>query len=327
MSQTSTNDGLQALVRSLAEALYNDPAETPLPMATDNPTEVIHAQLTENTGTHFLDSGSAYGRHWEENEQSPPWGRPAYTVGDGFVTHNVAHFMERNLDRDRTCVALEAGLYAYANSDDRKRDSWLACMRGFANALLDGELTRGILNDLGVPEEWVREILAVQRDVRADARDTRRGGPEDAFTHNTYNGHGTHGLSQVLQGTNVGGPYADYVFMQVHQGCDVRGGYTGPRVYTVWDSWIPGELSFNCTKCDWHEAESILEYDDHRLLFQREVDEAGLFDAMRQHMGDASSDAEVNDAVADMAAEALDDGHTLGGVFHVDNACGGIVHF
>lgn len=29
--------------------------------------EIIYAMLTSNTGSHMLDSGGAYGRHWERN--------------------------------------------------------------------------------------------------------------------------------------------------------------------------------------------------------------------------------------------------------------------
>ena len=39
-------------------------------VATLNATDLdrrLHAAFTENTGAHFLDSGGAYGRHWERN--------------------------------------------------------------------------------------------------------------------------------------------------------------------------------------------------------------------------------------------------------------------
>jgi uncharacterized protein (DUF2126 family) len=65
-------DELQALVTAFAEATLNESGEKPLPMATDDADEVIRAQLTENTGSHFLDSGSAYGRHHEVNRENPP---------------------------------------------------------------------------------------------------------------------------------------------------------------------------------------------------------------------------------------------------------------
>lgn len=271
---TDTDDGLQTLVRALGEALYNDPGEKPLPMATTDAKEVIHAQLTENTGTHFLDSGGAYGRHWEENQESPPWEDPTYEVGRGYVVRNVADHMEKTLGRDRTCVALEAALYAFGRTDDQQGEAWLRVEEAFANSLLDGEVTEPILRSMGVPEGFVDDVLAVQSEVEpARTPDFGRGGePAEAFTVNTYN-HEHGALSQVLQGVNLGGPYAEYVFMQVHQGADVRGGYTGPRVYSVWDAWIPSEFWFRCEQCGWDQAESCLYGSDAELLFVRGDDD------------------------------------------------------
>ena len=31
--------------------------------------QVIYEMLTESTGTHFLDSGGATGRHWQQNQK------------------------------------------------------------------------------------------------------------------------------------------------------------------------------------------------------------------------------------------------------------------
>ena len=35
---------------------------------TSNVNELVYSMLTENTGTHFLDSGGADGRMWQRNE-------------------------------------------------------------------------------------------------------------------------------------------------------------------------------------------------------------------------------------------------------------------
>lgn len=258
-------DGLQELVTAYAEAVYNDPGEHPVPMATTDAEEVIKSQLTENTGTHFLDSGGAYGRHWEENQDSPPWDDPAFNVEDGYVVHNVYDWMDRVLGRGRTCVALEAALYAYSYKGPGQDEAWLTCMENFAQDVLEGRLVAPDLTDLGLPTEWVEATLGVQADLRAE-----RGGSDQPFRANTYNSE-FHDLTQVLQGTNLGGPYAEYVFLQVHQGCDVRGGYTGPRVYTNHEMWLPSELFFRCEQCGWDEAESCA-WDDDRLLYQSSID-------------------------------------------------------
>ena len=38
------------------------------PTATE---KMVFELITENTGQHFLDSGGAYGRHWERNQKIP----------------------------------------------------------------------------------------------------------------------------------------------------------------------------------------------------------------------------------------------------------------
>jgi len=290
-------DELQQLVRTFAEATYNDPGEKPIPMATDDAVDVIRAQLTENTGKHLLDSGSAYGRHWEENQETPPWERPAWDVGDGYVTHNVYHWMERSFGRDRTAVALETALYAFGHTDDQKREPWLRSAESFRDRILDGALTEYDLREWGVPDEFIADVLGVQRDLR---------GTEPGFTFNTYNGE-CHSLSQVIQGVVLGGPYAEYAFVQVHQGADVRGGYTGPRAFTsVMGGWVPHELEFRCLNCDWVDYESCL-YGSDELLYQRSVDPFELEDEGLIGSGDDGHPA---------LDTAYDAEHIDGAVFH-----------
>ena len=95
---------------------FSETGERSIPMATTDADEVIRSQLVENTGRHMLDSGSHYGRHFEENQESPPWEKPRYTVNDSWVTENVYHFMRQNYSRDPAAVALEIGLFAYATT-------------------------------------------------------------------------------------------------------------------------------------------------------------------------------------------------------------------
>ena len=294
---SSSVEGLQQLSRRFAEAVYNDPGETPLPMPTEDAIEAIRAQLTENTGTHFLDSGSAYGRHWEENQDTPPWERPAWDVSDGYVTHNVYHWMERSYGRDRTAVALEAALYAYGHTDDQKREPWLRTAEAFRDGMFEGHWTEFDLREWGLPAPFVPDVLSVQSDIR---------GTDHGFTFNTYNQE-MHGLSQVLQAVVLGGPYAEYGFIQVHQGADVRGGYTGPRAYTsVMGGWHPHELEFECRHCGWVDYESCL-YESDQLFYQRTTDSSELAD--EGLIGEGDDEHPSLDA-------ANDADHIDGAVFH-----------
>lgn len=305
-------DAIQSLVRAFAEAAFVDPGEKPLPMATTSETEVIKAQLTENTGAHFLDSGGAYGRHHEENRENPPWERPAWNVDRGWVSHNVYDYMQQVLGRTRKCVALETALYAYGHTSEQKNEAWLRTAESFASRMLEGDFTEFDLRDLDLPDEFVTDVLSVESDLSGgqSSPGSRSTGTGQPFTANTYNDD-MHTLSQVLQGVNLGGPYAEYVAMQVHQGADVRGGYTGPRVYST-HGWMPHELEFRCKRCDWVDYESCV-YDDESMHYQRTIDpfeleEKGLLDEDDEDAGAALEQAHDAEHVDGAIFHECDDG-------------------
>lgn len=158
----------------------------------DKTKEVIIGMLTENTGTHILDSGGAYGRHWERN-QGVDWDNtPRFTVDEYGVTINIYHFLNDNL--------------VFSEDMDSAWRAW------------DSEHPDGYYWQL--MQEWVDEI----------------GGDADPIKYclgefNTYNWEND--LSQVLQGVVFNYGDSTYVILQVHQGADVRGGYTAPRVFEV----------------------------------------------------------------------------------------------
>lgn len=181
---------------------------------------VIKAMLTENTGKNLLDSGSAYGRHWEKNQQTPPWEKPRIHVESDYIVKNVYHHLHDTLQRDDECALLERQLYDFCASDEYKRESWLTCMEEFADRYGD-ELT----------------------------------------TFNTYNSE-FGSLTQCIQvvGFNMGG--GSFVAVQVHGGCDIRGGYTKPRVFNGrWAEVMTREFEFNCGECGWRDHESTIGYE------------------------------------------------------------------
>jgi len=303
--ETQSNDGeIDSLVRGMVEAM-SDSGDKPVPMATTEADEVVKAQLTENTGRHLLDSGGAYGRHWEENQDNPPWKQPAWDVNDGWVTHNVYDFMVGTFDRDRLCVALETALYAYSYTAERKRAAWLRCAESFADAILGRELSAPMLRSLGVGE-FADGVIGYQSEVSGGAY---RDGPAGSSTYNTYNGE-FHTLSQCLQGVSIGGPYAEYVIMQVHGGCDILGGYTAPRVYNTWgEAWIPMEYNYYCENCGWSDAESCV-YRDDSVIYQPSIDPFELEDEGLIDEGDDEHPA------LESAYQSEDGGHISGAVFH-----------
>lgn len=318
------SDTTDDMIRGLVEML-SDSGETAVPDPSTELDEVIKSQLVEDTGAHLLDSGGAYGRHHEENRDNPPWDQPAYNVYGSFVARNVYDYMAERLDRDRSCVALEAALYAFGHTDGEKREPWLRTTERFAESVLEGELHRPALNALGLSDEAIEDVLGIQRGLQPEV-DRHHRGDREPMTVNTYNGEFEE-LSQVLQGVNFGGPYADYVAIQVHGGADVRGGYTAPRVYKTWDGWIPGELSYYCPRCDWTEAESCLARgDESGLLYQSSIDPSEVYERLREETPDNIPDEAVQGVADDAVTEAYDR-DCDGAVFHVEDGCGGVVYF
>lgn len=319
--ESDSMSGADAFIRGLIDAM-SDPGEKAVPMLTTDAEEVIRSQLTENTGKHLLDSGM-YGRAWEENRENPPWNRPRWDLTGGYPIENVYHRLAENVDRDRAAVALEVALYAYGRTGDRSGDSWLTTMKAFA----------GAERAPPAPEvrEWVESAGYADGD---DAEEYHRlvydylpGDVFDgeAFTVNTYNSEFAD-ASQVLQLTAFGGPYAEYVAVQVHGGADVRGGYTAPRVYHLpYDGAVAimgSEFFAHCERCGWEDAESVL-WDDDRLLWQDEPDTPSAFREVI-HRSDRSKYDRVS--VHRSIRDARNDPTEKGVCIHADG-CGGRVRW
>lgn len=173
--------------------------------------DVIAGMLTENTGASLLDSGGYYGRHWESNQglTADDFRNAPRAVLDGdTVTVSVFHHMVENLDYNRE---LDAQLSAFIDGSDY---DYYEGVRAWLDSL-------GVENGHGerVIESW-----------------------------NTYNIDGDL-LSQTLQGWTVTFPDGiTRTIVQVHGGCDVRGGYTRPRVFDIFDEywWFCNSWDVQC---------------------------------------------------------------------------------
>ena len=162
--------------------------------------ELIYSMLIENTGAHFLDSGGAYGRHHERNanktiedfENEP---EEEVIVGKYGLerTVSVYHFLN-GLTTDNICREF--------NELNTNPDNWEADDE-------DGYL-------YGVSREaW--DYLKCNFDVEIER------------SFNTYNGDSD--LSQTLQGSLLTINDEYYYLIQIHGGCDVRGGYTDAKLF------------------------------------------------------------------------------------------------
>ncbi len=159
--------------------------------------------LQENTGRHFLDSGGAYGRHWEQNQKvefkSQPEGTLELWERDGKLdicsTLSVFHFLNNRLE--------------YNKEIDNRYRKW--CEENERNLCL-----------FNSAEDFATSIGG-------------KGiyGEGEPLTVNTYNGEDL--LSQTLQYVYWADDDGAYVLLQIHGGCDVRGGYTDPVAFDVAD--------------------------------------------------------------------------------------------
>lgn len=162
--------------------------------------QVLQAMLTENTGRHFLDSGGIYGRHWEANQGRDFENEPAtllkftQVTEDNFwmdVTHNLYHWLRDRLDYD---AKMQAQWEAFVEETDPEGDKpWSVNL-----------------------EEWFERLKET-------------GEVHTTPIYNTYNGEDM--LSQVIQYALFEYNDVEYVWLQIHNGCDVRGGYTAPKIF------------------------------------------------------------------------------------------------
>jgi hypothetical protein len=164
-----------------------------------NTATVLQEMLTENTGRSMLDSGDYYGRNWEVNQGRDFENEPeARLAGDTYGLYprvNVYHWLKHRLDF-RPDLTESLENYGHENEVDGMR----------------------------LMEEWVEKTYPDATGIYGD------GTP---FTVNTYNHESV--LSQVIQFHYFGTEDGTYVALQIHGGCDVRGGYTDPKVFELTD--------------------------------------------------------------------------------------------
>jgi len=100
--------------------------------------QVIYEMLTKNTGRHMLDSGGAYGRHWEKNQGltlEALKSAPAMTLDTkwGDATLNVFHWLSSQLEYE---AEENEAFYEWAGGRD---GHWLELMEEYCQLNGAGE--------------------------------------------------------------------------------------------------------------------------------------------------------------------------------------------
>ena len=161
--------------------------------------QLIFDMLTENTGRHPLDSGGAYGRAWERNQ--------ARTIEDfenepeeKYTYHKSGNYLERTVS-----------VFHFLSQLDMDE----LCEEFNAMPCRDWDADDEVYGVSKVQWDW----LKANHEVKV------------GYTFNTYNGDSD--LSQILQGSWVEIDDEVYLLLQIHGGCDARGGYTNAKLFTT----------------------------------------------------------------------------------------------
>jgi len=173
--------------------------------------DVLLSQFRENTGGHFLDSGGAYGRHWERNQARDIEGEQGSVIevwedkdnpghsSDWCVTHNTFQWLN-----DHVGLVFDEELQKEFEQfvEENNSDMQMSGMEEFVQHLIDNDRAKPFLD-----------------------------GRNPVAAENTYNHECL--LDQTLQFVLFNMDGEDYVALQVHGGCDVRGGYTDAKIYSL----------------------------------------------------------------------------------------------
>lgn len=213
---------------------------------------MVEKMMKENTGRALMDSGDYYGRHWERNQKI-----------DDFEETEPVIIDISEYDEELGDVLVEMNIYHYLKNylqyDERTDEEF---------------------------QKWMEENDYYGMHAAEKFGEIR--GYEKVDTINTYNSDNI--LSQTLQftlymsGSDI---YAtDKIALQIHNGCDVRGGYTKPRIF------IPHEIDYfliaqhdltihdqkgkvngysDCAGYEWYDIDTdkvILDHENNKLYYE-----------------------------------------------------------
>jgi hypothetical protein len=165
--------------------------------------DVLIAMLKENTGEHFLDSGGAYGRSWQQNQavdfDAVAPSRVEFDLCNGWisVTKDIYHYMLDNLSITEKSQEIYEEFLKFA--EDHPNTKWYELYDIFP--------------------EYLNEIEYI-------AKGWECGGGCNSYNHESS-------VSQVYQFRVLSNEDEDIhiIVLEIHGGCDVRGGYTDPKFF------------------------------------------------------------------------------------------------
>lgn len=160
--------------------------------------QVIAEMLTENTGTHFLDSGGIGGRHWQRNQGRDFESEPATYLSFKYAyieyTLNLYHFLKETL--------------SYSPEWQRRFDWYVR---------------RTDPNDDKNWHELKNEFAEINKSSKF-GNEVENWGITNSYNYDNF-------LSQDIEFASFAANGKQLVILQTHNGCDARGGYSAPKLF------------------------------------------------------------------------------------------------
>lgn len=167
-------------------------------MKTTKIEQLAYEMLTENTGINLLDSGEYENRHWQQNQKKK--------IKD-FINNPIVEYIK---NEDGELIERNVNVFKYIT-------------------LLELDEVCDVFNEME-NNEWYddTDFYGVSE---KQAKFLEKISSKIYPVFNTYNADSD--LSQVLQGNHLLINDTEYILLQVHNGCDVRGGYTNAKLFKI----------------------------------------------------------------------------------------------
>ena len=194
----------------------------------NNTKKLIYEMLTECTGKHMCDSGFDNGRHWQRNQKK--------TIED-FENEPEEHIYKEN-----GYIYRDLSVFHYLS--ELQLDNICNEFNKINSNCKDWDATTNDDNFIyGVSKEAWEKLPQLGHGMSLNYINIHN-------TFNTYNYDND--LTQVLQGSNITINDEEYVLLQIHNGADVRGGYTDAKLFKLNNDGMIHSYLF-----EWSEQEEL----------------------------------------------------------------------
>ena len=204
--------------------------------------EVIKNMMCENTGKNLLDSGDAYGRHYEENNKN------------GIMTgpQKVDFWTDGEKETELIPIVPLYDFLTYSLEIDEEANIY----------------NNRFYNYIGAHDLDPYSVVDIENTIKVIGEES---GYSKIEMINTYNYECR--LSQTIQFMLFDDGYGNtYVCLQIHNGCDVRSGYTLPKIFYVKEpeyfmtGTTDARISCGCRNYNYYSHDYIETYDDEDYI-------------------------------------------------------------